>query len=325
MKITELKPIIKKYNKEELESIVVELYKRIPKYTKEDYNIDNFIINIQNDIKTKTKKNDEVDFNELKEEIIYFLSCVDNDLYCSPNRIISKKDRSNWRFKVKRYYKTLNLIDPSTNDGETATSLLIELFKRMSIGSNRLLFTNWETFKALGVSQADFYKNLYNRIKNSKILNVEDKLKKIYDLLFVPSDPYKYDPDLHEIYPYLAQDNNERIYIINLADEKIKQYKDLLKNEKKLSSSDKFSIQGSINDNTELVVRLYIGLNQPENARNYFHKYYKKCNQEVEEYIILRILEEYELVDEWIKEYEKYPNIDYRESLKKQYNEYKKN
>ena len=52
MKITELKPIIKKYNKEELESIVVELYKRIPKYTKEDYNIDNFIINIQNDIKT---------------------------------------------------------------------------------------------------------------------------------------------------------------------------------------------------------------------------------------------------------------------------------
>ena len=52
MKITELKPIIKKYNKEELESIVVELYKRIPKYTKEDNNIDNFIINIQNDIKT---------------------------------------------------------------------------------------------------------------------------------------------------------------------------------------------------------------------------------------------------------------------------------
>ena len=123
----------------------------------------------------------------------------------------------------------------------------------------------------------------------------------------------------------MAQDNNERIYIINLANEKIKQYKDLLKNEKKLSSSDKFSIQGSINDNTELVVRLYIGLNQPENARNYFHKYHKRCNQEVEEYIILRILEEYELVDEWIKEYEKYPNIDYRESLKKQYNEYKKN
>lgn len=323
MKIPELKPIIKKYNKEELESIIVELYKRIPKYTKEDYNIDNFIINIQNDIKTKTKKNDEVDFNELKEEIIYFLRCVDNDLYCSPNRIISKKDRSNWRFKVKRYYKTLNLIDPSTNDGETATSLLIELFKRMSIGSNRLLFTNWETFKALGVSQADYYENLYNRIKRSKILDAEDKIKKMYELIFVPSDPYKFDPGLYEIYSYLVQDDNERIYIINLANEKIKQCEDLLKNEKKLSSRDKFHIQETINDITELVVRLYIGLNQPENAIKYFHKYYERCNEEVKEYIILDILEEYELVDEWIKEYEKYPKIDYRESLRIQYNIYK--
>ena len=38
MKITELKPIIKKYNKEELESIVVELYKRDLEKLKTDFN-----------------------------------------------------------------------------------------------------------------------------------------------------------------------------------------------------------------------------------------------------------------------------------------------
>ena len=82
MKITELKKKKKKYNKEELESIVVELYKRIPKYTKEDYNIDNFIINIQNDIKTKTKKNDEIDFNELtKDSIRGNLSVISQNAY----------------------------------------------------------------------------------------------------------------------------------------------------------------------------------------------------------------------------------------------------
>ena len=44
MKVSELREIIKKYNEEDKEKIIVELYKRIPKKTKEDYNIDNYII-----------------------------------------------------------------------------------------------------------------------------------------------------------------------------------------------------------------------------------------------------------------------------------------
>ena len=47
MLLKDLKNEIKKYNKKELESIIVELYKRLPKSKKEDYDIDNFIKNME--------------------------------------------------------------------------------------------------------------------------------------------------------------------------------------------------------------------------------------------------------------------------------------
>ena len=47
MLIKDLKNEIKKYNKKELESIIVELYKRLLKSKKEDYDIDNFIKNME--------------------------------------------------------------------------------------------------------------------------------------------------------------------------------------------------------------------------------------------------------------------------------------
>ena len=103
-------------------------------------------------------------FDELYKEIVYFINCVDNEYYACANRIISKKERSSWRFKVKRYYKELNSIPFNEQNGIVATTLLIEIFKRLSIGSNRLLFVNWETFKALGVSQTEYYDTIINRI-----------------------------------------------------------------------------------------------------------------------------------------------------------------
>ena len=46
MKIPELRNIIQKYNSNDKDKIIVELYKRIPKRVKEDYDIDDFITNI---------------------------------------------------------------------------------------------------------------------------------------------------------------------------------------------------------------------------------------------------------------------------------------
>lgn len=69
MLVSEIRKELRKYNHKELENIILELYKTIPKK---------------------------------KKEIIYFLDCVDNGYYSSPNRIISKKERSSYRFKIKK-------------------------------------------------------------------------------------------------------------------------------------------------------------------------------------------------------------------------------
>lgn len=52
MLVNELKNEIKKYDKKELEFIIVSLYKRIPKKVKEEYDVDSYIKNI--DINKKT-------------------------------------------------------------------------------------------------------------------------------------------------------------------------------------------------------------------------------------------------------------------------------
>lgn len=70
MLVKDVRKEIEKYNKLELTEIIVELYKRIPKSKKEEYNIDDFI----RDAQTKKKKvKKEVSFIDLQKEITYFL------------------------------------------------------------------------------------------------------------------------------------------------------------------------------------------------------------------------------------------------------------
>lgn len=56
MLVSELRVEISKYSQKELENIIVELYKRIPKAKKEEYNIDEHIKNINTIKEVKSKK-----------------------------------------------------------------------------------------------------------------------------------------------------------------------------------------------------------------------------------------------------------------------------
>ena len=151
MKVCELKEKIKDYPKVDLKNVIVELYKSIPKKIKEEKEIDDIIFNIDKPI--NTKKIETINFDDLANEILSFLSDVDSGLYASPNRIISKTERSKWRFKVKNYYKNLTKISPDAKDGLGATNLLIMVYNRLSRVAYSLLFSSWDTFGALGVTQ----------------------------------------------------------------------------------------------------------------------------------------------------------------------------
>ena len=55
MLVKDLRKTLEKYDKKEMTDIIVELYKRLPKKVKEDYDIDKFI----EDINNKTKKEEK--------------------------------------------------------------------------------------------------------------------------------------------------------------------------------------------------------------------------------------------------------------------------
>lgn len=322
MLVKELKDVIKKYNDDEKQKIIVELYKRVPKRVKEDYEIDDFITNLKEQEKTK-KQEEVISIDNLEKEINYFLKCANNGLYASPNKIISKKERQNWRFKVKKYYKDLNSFLPDTDEGSRATDLLKGLYKVLSTGSNYLRFSNWETFKAVGVSQSEFLEVIMNR-KLTKFLS-HGVMKYCVDLLLVEYDPYGSHMGL-----LLAFENClKTIEAKNIAIEELKNKNVEMKSKyldaKKKNNRLAYDYEETINCLTELIFNIQISLDEVEDAIKYFHENYVAYNDEVKEFILLRRLEDYGLYNYWIEEYEKYAKkINYRDSLKEKYKELKR-
>lgn len=317
MLVKELKKEIKDYNKKELENIIVELYKRLPKSRKEDYDIDKFIQNIKLNGKT-TKR--ETSFEDLHKEIIYFLTCVDNEYYAIPNKVISKKERSSWRFKVKKYYKELNNISPKEENGALATCLLIEIFKRLSIGSNRLLFINWETFRALGVTQSEYYDTLIQRIFYDGYS--KENLQKCIDLLDIEKDPYELSYDMFEMFICNLKTVDIKELAIPILDNKMQQL--AMKQKNVTNSNIRFYLEQDINHYVECIVEIYFSLSEVDKGIKYFHKNYIESDKEIKEYILLNKLDDLNFIKDWLNEYEKNINkINYRDSLRKRYDELK--
>lgn len=314
MKVSELREIIKKYNEEDKEKIIVELYKRIPKRTKEDYNIDNYIMNLN----VKVEKSDkEFTIEILEKEVNYFVECANSDLYASPNKIISKSERSKWRFKVKNFYKKLNSFLPTTEDGKKATDLLKDLFIILSFGTHYLTFSSWNTFGAIQISQSEFLMNIVQR----KLANgiTDDNLSYCIELLNVKYDPQEYHKSILISFESCLKTADARYMAIELLKKQVLLWKE------KYRQKDSCENETYVNYFVECIVDIYIELCEVKNGISYFHKQYINRDKEIKEYILLEKLEEYGLYKEWILEYEKHlERIDYRSELKEKYKEYKK-
>ena len=318
MVVKELKKVIENYDYKQLESIIVELYKKIPKSKKEDYDIDNYIINLKND-KLKKEKKEPITFNQLEEQFKYFIHCVDNDLYCEPNKIISKTERSKWRFRAKLFYKEFSKIDPTAKNGFLATNYLIELYKRLSYGTHYLKFSNWDTFRALGESQVAYFKNIAKRLLSNN--NIEN-LKILASLLECENDPYNGKDEVCDVFiKYVTP--NFREYIINYLEENI-----ITKYKQMIGANDhiiEYNLNEKIYTYSYIVVILCASINNIKKGINIFKKYCREYNKEILEYVLLNILKYNKLYQEWIVEYEEVCNkIKLRDELKEDYIEIKK-
>ena len=162
MKIDELRGLLKGSSPDMLMKIISELYKHVPKALKvsNDEGIDLKIRAIREGrtlgkIKPAEKK---VDFQALKEEIDTFAEYAHQGYYNYPNRIVSKSERSKWRFVVMRQIKALKTSAPGSSDYPQAVDCLVTLFKVLTHGCREYIFSTQDPFASIGIDQGDFFK-----------------------------------------------------------------------------------------------------------------------------------------------------------------------
>ena len=319
MTVKEIKDSLKNYKTEDLYKIVVELYKRIPKKKKDEYNIDNLITNFYEE----TKKEEKVlNFEELVKEVEYFIECAKDGLYSEPNNIISKKERTGWRFKAMRYYKELINVDNNTHKGKIATDLLIELYSILSYGTYYLTFSNWDTFRAIQISQTSFLRTVLERKFEYEV--TKEELDKITDILILGVDRETLYDELFYIFGEVSKTKENRLLTIQILEEKIKNLQEQLKDKKIKNDWNKsYKIKSKANHYITIILVLYIYLNEIEKGCIYYIKNHKENNDEINMYCLLDHLKHFKLYEDWIREYEN-NKVDYRDSLKKEYAEFKK-
>ena len=91
---------------------------------------------------------------------------------------------------------------------------------------------------------------------------------------------------------------------------------------RKASSSEIYWVTEKRNNLTETVFRLYMSLCEYEEAIKYFHANYIEQDKEITLYVLLHLIEDYECINYWVREYKtaQGKGIEPRTGLQREYN-----
>ena len=167
MKVGELREKLSKLKKEEVVQIASEFYKLIPKSKKEDYDVDGYINNPEKK-KKKTTAKKGLELYEIEMLVTAFIEDAKEQYYLVPNRKVPKKERSTWRFKVKRWYKELINTKRPDRDIDLQAELLKNLYELICESCGYQYFTAYDSFESTGISQSDFYNSVVSLLQESK-------------------------------------------------------------------------------------------------------------------------------------------------------------
>ena len=167
MRVDELREVLRNYEKESLVEISVELYKRIPKKTKEEYEIDETVKNFDAKKSIAKRAPAPVQFNVLCDEVWDFVAKANMQYYFSKH-----PSRTKWRFMVKEYIKALMAV--KGEDSEVAAIMLVRVYRALSYGCAHWIFNTENPFRSVGYKQAELLrvviaKYFSNDMDNAKI------------------------------------------------------------------------------------------------------------------------------------------------------------
>jgi len=292
VKVKELREKLGKLKKEEIIKLAVEFYKLVPKVKKEDNALDS-LINNPNEKKSKKNTSAQISLSEIETEVNTFIENAKEQYYLYPNRIVPKKERSTWRFKVKKWYKELiNTKRTDANLKQQAT-ILWNLYELLSEACGYNYFSAYDPFQSVGIEQREFYRSvliLFQEAEGKNILT-EKGIELIVNNYL----------NRYTLYSGLM---SELIALLDIPDLK----NQAIKNAKKLILKNGFKPEGRTKKNrwsfrdgefekkerhnnlVEFVFRLYIGLFELKEATVFFNENYCDGDDEIKLYVLIRIL-----------------------------------
>ncbi|WP_088049431.1 hypothetical protein [Virgibacillus dakarensis] len=325
MKVNELRTILKERKKDELAYLIVEMYKQIPKKVREGKELDELIQDP--DAFKKARKGTKqyvknLDFASVEREVRSFIKNAREQNYIAPNRIIPKKERSNWRFTAKRLIEQVMEISNQDKHAKVSTSLMEDLYKLFCYASGHYVFASDEPFYTIKIPQPEFLKRVVMMKKR-----VDEPKKWIPESLSLMLD---YDLDPVEVTASLSEAFFETLDNAPLKEEVVKQADHLLqKKESTRRNVDDFhktpkdyDKEFYIDHVVELIFIIQSSLGEYKEAIRYYHKHYSRHDtSEIRLYVLLQMVMRYQRVEDWIREYEKAvkKRIKPRDSLKKAY------
>lgn len=299
MKVQELRTLIKKYDRGALENIIVELYKTIPKAKKEYDGIDVYLNNVSTG--KKIEKTTTFNFEDLASEIELFLSQAKEGLYYKPNNIVSKEQRTKWRFKVKNYYKVLSNIPSDAPDGGISTKLLVEIYKCLSRGTYYSTFSNYETFRSIGVMQSAYFNMLADRVLYKNC--TEGAMRILVSLIAVNRDGSWYEEE------NLNRCFIERLRKESLCDKVLEPIEEAVVNEfipirtERAKVASVYYYDDIIDNLAECYARASFEVDKIQEGIDFFLKYYNQRYTHSRIYDLLELLFEYKRYEEWMRLY----------------------
>lgn len=335
MKITELREKLRHREKEELQTLIVEMYKLIPKSVKEGKEID-ALIDHPTQFKTQAKKAQtlltSVDFQVLKSEIEQFIEHAYAQYYIAPNRIVPKKERSNWRTLAKRLVEQLMTVAGEPAHQKDCAVLLEKLYVLFCYASGHYVFVSEEPLRTLKIPQEAFLKRVImlkkqvdepqRWIRDTLQLIIENGVDRetftstllITLLEELPNAPLK--EQATQICQQLVEDQKE----------KLAQLQSPKKSRYSFTSSNEYVEREKLNSLVEMIFILQSTLAEKEQAVQYYQQHYLEDNSEIKLYVLLREIKNYQHTEDWLQAYEHAvkEGINPRRDLTREYNYIKK-
>lgn len=303
MKIAELRQIIGKAEREQLEKAFAECYKKLPKAKKEELDDILPLILLGKDVKPAAKKSvAAMDFGVLKNQIEMFLENAYAQNYFAPNRTIPKSERSKWRFRVKNFIKELqNIPVCSENFGESAR-LLKELYCLICTACNIYLFSTEDPFRSIGMEQYDFFHMVVE-----KYLGMGYSQEMLSELVLLASSGGLDRESLHCFQQRVLLSDLKTVDMKYAAIQEVEKLMENLPEKLKnlwMEHQSQYDVSEAVNALCDLILMIDIELNEVENHIDYYFRTSQEWEQEIILYRALRIANWMGTDDDWLWIYE---------------------